>query len=61
MKKHPSPRRSDRCLCGLRVALHYGRRNERLSCADARLAHRWAGIKFQPLREVMLRSLEVGR
>ena len=50
-----------RCLCGLRVSLHYSRRNERLSCADARLAHRYARIEFRPLRELMLRSLEVGR
>jgi len=60
MRRQPSLN-TGRCICGLRVKAHYTTDNRRLSCADARLAHRWARIKFAPLRELMIRSLEVGR
>lgn len=54
-------RRTDRCLCGLAVRLHYTQDNRRLTCEDAQAAHRYASIKFAPLRKLMLRTLEAGR
>ena len=45
-----------RCICGLRVVNHY-HDGRVLSCEDAALAHRYAQVKFVPLRELMLASL----
>ncbi len=46
-----------RCLCGLRTALHF-RKGRKLTCEQAALVYRYATIKFRPLRELMLRSVE---
>ena len=34
-----SIKRTGRCLCGLRVALHYDASNRKLSCEQARAEH----------------------
>jgi hypothetical protein len=47
-----------RCLCGLRLAMHRDASNASLTCAEARDYHRYAGIRFRPLRELMLRSVD---
>jgi hypothetical protein len=51
--------RQGRCTCGLRVVLHFTPDNRKLTCAEAADAHRWAGIRFKPLRKLMLASLGV--
>jgi hypothetical protein len=32
-------KRNGRCVCGLRIAHHFNKRNAKLSCADARQLH----------------------
>ena len=56
---NPGPR--TRCLCGLRAALHFTPSGRKLSCEQAADAHRWASIRFKPLRKLLLASLEEGR
>jgi hypothetical protein len=50
-----------RCTCGLRLVHHFTPKGRMLSCEQAADAHRWAGIRFRPLRELMLAMLEEGR
>lgn len=45
--------RSGRCLCGLKLALHYAKDNRFMSCADAQAAHPRAKVARRSLRAIL--------
>lgn len=47
-----------RCLCGLRTTLHFTAGNRKLTCQEARDAHRRASLRPADLREQLLASIE---
>jgi hypothetical protein len=61
MRRTIRPPHRARCLCGLRAALHFTPSGRKLSCEQAADAHRWASIRFKPLRRLLMAMLEEGR
>lgn len=48
-----------RCVCGLRLRLHFTPDNRKLSCADAAKAHPYAGARRVPLAQALWAVLKV--
>lgn len=48
--------RNGRCLCGLRIDLHFDDRNHKLSCEVARILHPTAKLKRNSLLRTLFNS-----
>lgn len=57
MKRTRNTRKSRaRCLCGLRVALHFTPNNVKLDCWEAAARHQRATVKPTTLRDALIAS-----
>lgn len=57
-KSSPSKPRTGRCLCGLRIAIHFTPDNRKLACAEARAAHRRATVRPTRLSDLLRQAVQ---
>lgn len=48
----------DRCICGLRVSIHFTLDNRKLDCWEAAAVHQRASLRNGSLRSALIASIE---